>query len=131
MDKKFDKKIDLALGGGGARGLAHNGMISFDDFKKVELKIAKILEAERVENSEKLLKLKVSLGEEERQIIAGVGKAYSPEELIGKEIVIVANLEPRALMGIESNGMLLAADGEGTPILLTPDKEVLPGSIVK
>jgi methionine--tRNA ligase beta chain len=106
-------------------------MISFDDFKKVELKVAKILEAERVENSEKLLKLKVDLGEEERQIVAGIGKAYSPEELIGKEIVIVANLEPRALMGIESNGMLLAADGEGIPILLTPDREVSPGSIVK
>jgi len=107
-------------------------MISIEDFKKAELKIARILSAERVEGSEKLIKLRVSLGEEERQLVAGIGKAYEPEALIGKEIVIVANLEPRTLMGEESQGMLLAAlEEDGAPVLLVPDKEVAPGSSIR
>jgi methionine--tRNA ligase beta chain len=106
-------------------------MVNFEDFKKVELKIAKIIAAERVEGSEKLLKLIVSLGEEERQIVAGIGKQYSPDELPGKEIVVVANLEPRTLMDLESQGMLLAADDQGNPVLLTPEKEVPPGTGIR
>ena len=102
--------------------------IKFEDFQKVELKIAKVLEAGRVEGSDKLLKLKVSLGEEERQIIAGIGKSYEPDFLIGKEIAIVANLEPRMLMGLESQGMILAAKGEAGPVVLFPEKEVPPGA---
>jgi methionine--tRNA ligase beta chain len=104
-------------------------MINFEEFQKVELKVAKIISAERVEGSEKLLKLQVDLGEEKRQIIAGIGKAYEPENLIGREIAIVANLEPRVLMGLESQGMVLAAsDSDGRPVLLSPNKEVAPGS---
>src|SRR3989344_3403698 len=99
-------------------------MISYEDFKKIELKVAKILEAERVEGSEKLLKLKLSLGEEERQVIAGIGKNYDPKNLMGREIIIVTNLEPRKLMGLESNGMLLAADSLNGPVVLMPEKEV-------
>ena len=107
-------------------------MISIEDFKKAELKIAKILSAERVEGSEKLIKLKVSLGEEERQMVAGIGKAYEPESLIGKEIVVVANLEPRLLMGEESQGMLLAASGaDGAPVLLVPEREIEPGASIR
>ena len=106
-------------------------MISYDDFKKVELKVAKILTAEKIEGSDKLVRLEVSLGEGKRQIIAGVGKVYAPDQLVGREIVIVANLEPRILMGLESQGMLLAADEEGRPALLAPDREVPPGSMVK
>jgi len=107
-------------------------MISYDDFKKVELRVAKIITAERVEGSEKLLKLQVSLGElGGRQVLAGIGKTYEPEKLVGKEIIIVANLEPRSLMGFESQGMLLAADGEDGPVLLTVDQEVKPGSGIK
>lgn len=108
-------------------------MINFDDFKKVELKVAKVLEAERVEGSEKLLKLNVSLGEEKRQIIAGLGKAYLPEDLVNKSIVIVANLEPRTLMGLESQGMVLAASDDEAglgPVVLVADREISPGSIV-
>ncbi|KKW16239.1 MAG: Methionine-tRNA ligase [Parcubacteria group bacterium GW2011_GWA1_50_14] len=106
--------------------------MTYDDFKKIELRVAKVLAAERVEGSEKLIKLRVSLGEEERQVVAGIGKAYEPEQLIGKNIVIVANLEPRMLMGLESQGMLLAATNEaGEPIILVPDKEVSPGSGIK
>lgn len=106
-------------------------MIAFDQFKEVNLRVAKILAAERVKGSDKLLRLQVSLGEEERQIVAGIGKRYNPEELVGREIAIVANLEPRKLMGLESQGMLLAADTPDGPVLLQPDTEVLPGSVIK
>lgn len=103
--------------------------INFEEFKKIDLRIAKILEAERVEGSDKLLKLQVDLGAEQRQIIAGIGKSYEPESLIGSEIAIVANLEPRQLMGLESQGMLLATS-DGQPVLLRPEKEVLPGATI-
>ena len=106
-------------------------MINFEEFKKVELKVARVVEAERVEGSDKLLKLQVSLGEERRQILAGIGKKYSPESVIGKEIIIVANLEPRTLMGLESQGMLLAAGDESGPVLLVPDSEVSPGAEIR
>ncbi len=103
-------------------------MINIDDFKKVELKVAKILEAERVEGSEKLIKLQLELGDEKRQVLGGIGKYYTPEELVGRQIIIVANLEPRQMMGLESNGMLLAASDESGISLLMPDKEISSGS---
>jgi methionyl-tRNA synthetase len=105
-----------------------NENITFEDFKKINLKTAKILKAEKLENSEKLIKLEVDLGEEKRQIIAGIQKYYSPEDLIGRTIIIVANLEPKKLAGEESQGMLLAASVDGEPRLLMPDKETPPGS---
>ena len=105
-------------------------MITIDDFKKINLRVAKIISAERVEGSEKLLKLQVDIGEEQRQIVAGIGLAYNPEALIGKEIIVVVNLEPRLLMGVESQGMLLAA-GNNNPILLRPDEDVPPGSPIR
>lgn len=107
-------------------------MITFDDFKKVELKTARIQSAERVKGSEKLLKLMVSVGNENRQIIAGIGKQYEPDLLIGKTIVIVANLEPRTLMGLESQGMLLAASNESEgPVLLTTLGDIVSGSEIR
>jgi len=106
-------------------------MVNFEEFKKIELKVAKIISAEEVEGSEKLLKLKVSLGEEERQILAGIAKKYSSQDLEGREIILVANLEPRNLMGFESQGMLLAADDEGGPVLLQPEKDVPPGTKIR
>ena len=105
-------------------------MITYDDFKKVELKVVRVLRAERIEGSEKLVRLAVDVGGEERQIIAGIGKRYTPEELVGKHIVIVANLEPRSLMGLESNGMVLAASGEDGPIILIPERGVSPGAVI-
>lgn len=106
-------------------------MINYDEFSKIELRAGKVLSAERVEGSEKLLKLEIDLGSEKRQIIGGIGKVYQPEDLIGKEIIIVANLEPRKLMGLESQGMLLAAhDENGAPVLLMPDRPVQPGSAI-
>jgi methionyl-tRNA synthetase len=105
-------------------------MVKFEQFKEIELKVAKVLEAERVDGSDKLLKLKIDLGEENpRQLVAGIGKVYSPEEVVGREIIVVANLEPRLLMGLESQGMLLAAN-DGGPVLLRPDREVPPGSAI-
>ncbi len=105
-------------------------MISYDDFKKVELRAVKIIAAEKVEGSAKLLKLEVDSGAEKRQIVAGIGRRYAPEALIGKQIIIVANLAPRSLMGVESKGMLLAADGPDGPVLLVPDGEVAPGAVI-
>lgn len=106
-------------------------MITYDDFIKVELKIAKVVEAEEVVGAEKLLKLKIDLGGEKRQIVAGIKKSYHAKVLIGREIVVVVNLEPRMVMGIESNGMLLATSDDSGPVLLRPDKDVLPGSRIK
>lgn len=106
-------------------------MISLADFKKVEMKTARVLEVARVEGSEKLLKLKIDLGSETRQIISGIGRQYEPENLTGKMIVIVSNLEPRSLMGLESQGMIVAAGDALTVSLLTPDREISPGSEVR
>ena len=106
-------------------------MLTFDEFKKVELKVARITEAEEVAGAEKLLKLQIDLGGEKRQIVAGIKKSYQAGDLIGREIVVVVNLEPRMVMGIESNGMLLAASDDTGPVLLRPDKDVPPGSVIK
>lgn len=105
--------------------------ITIDEFQKIQLKTAKVLSAERVPKSEKLLKLQVSLGSEQRQIVAGIGKKYEPEALIGKTIVIVANLKPAKLMGIESQGMVLAAGDSEVRGLATILEEVDPGTKVK
>lgn len=106
--------------------------ITYDDFKKLDLRVAKILEAVRIEGSDKLVKLQIDVGElGERQLIAGIGKVYEPEVLVGKQIVLVANLEPKKLMGLESNGMLLAASGENGPVLLCPELEVANGASIK
>ena len=105
--------------------------ITIDEFMKIQLKTAKIISAERVPKSEKLLKLQVSLGNEQRQIVAGIGKKYEPESLVGKTIVIVANLKPAKLMGIESQGMVLAAGDSEVRGLATILEEVDPGTKVK
>ena len=108
-------------------------MITYDDFKKLDVRIGKIVEAEKIEESEKLVKLTIDLGEQEpRQIIAGIALAYpDTQELIGKEVPVLINLEPKKLLGYESQGMILAADKEGIPTLLHPAQETPPGSIVK
>ena len=105
--------------------------ITIDEFTKIQLKTAKVLSAERVPKSEKLIKLHVSVGTEQRQIVAGIGKKYEPDALVGKTIVIVANLKPAKLMGIESQGMVLAAGDADVRGLLTVLEEVDPGTKVK
>jgi methionyl-tRNA synthetase len=112
-------------------GSTTTAQITIDDFMKIQLKTAKILSAERVPKSEKLLKLQVSVGNEQRQIVAGIGKRYEPESLIGKTIVIVANLKPAKLMGIESQGMVLAAGDSEVRGLATFLEDVEPGTKVK
>jgi methionyl-tRNA synthetase len=114
-----------------APAAAQPAQIGIDDFMKIQLKAAKVLAAERVPKSEKLLKLQVSLGSEQRQIVAGIGKKYEPETLIGKTIVIVANLKPAKLMGIESQGMVLAAGDSEVRGLATFIEDVEPGTKVK
>lgn len=106
-------------------------MISFEEFKKIELKVGKIEKAEKIKGSEKLLKLTIDLGQEKREIVAGIAKEYSPESLKEKEVIIVTNLEPKKIMGIESQGMLLAANFEGKPVLIVPEKRVPPGTKVQ
>ena len=99
---------------------------------KVELRTAKVLEAEAVPKSKKLLKLRVDVGTEHRTLVAGIAEAYEPESLVGKTVVIVFNLKPAKLMGIESNGMILAASAEGgKPVLIAFDGEIAPGSRIK
>lgn len=105
--------------------------ITIDDFLKIQLKTATVLSAERVPNSEKLIKLQVDLGTEKRQIVAGIGKKYEPNTLLGKRIVIVANLQPRKLMGLESQGMVLAAGEANVEGLITVLEDVAPGVKVK
>ena len=104
--------------------------MTIDEFKDADLRVGEITAAERVEGSEKLLKLKVDLGEEEaRQILSGIARHYAPEDLIGKKVVVIANLEPRMLMGHESRGMLLAAHGDDeSPVLLLPAADVPSGA---
>ena len=96
--------------------------MSFDDFLKVELRVARVTSAEAIPKSKKLLKVTVEVGGAERTLVAGIARAYEPESLVGRSVVIVANLEKAKLMGVESNGMILAATApEGKPVLLTVD----------
>lgn len=105
--------------------------ITIDDFLKVDLRIANIVAAEPVENATKLLKLTVEIGGAERTILAGIAEMYQPDELVGRQVAVVANLQPRKMRGIESQGMLLAADVEGQAILLHPETKVPSGSRVR
>lgn len=104
--------------------------ISFEDFKKLEIRVGKILAAEKLEGSEKLLKLEVDFATEKRQILAGIAKFYTPEQLIGKLCPFAFNLAEKEMAGTKSQGMILCADG-GEPVLLHPDKEIPAGSIIK
>jgi methionine--tRNA ligase beta chain len=106
-------------------------VINFDDFRKLDIRIGKIISAEKVEGTEKLLRLEIDLGTEQRQIVAGIAESYLPDQIVGKEVPLLVNLEPRKIRGIESQGMILAVDVEGKPILLHPEREVPPGSLVR
>ena len=111
---------------------AEDTSISIDDFMKVDLRVAKVLEAEVVPKSKKLLKLKVDTGSDQRSIVAGIAEAYQPEQLVGRTVVIVANMQPAKLMGVESNGMVLAASPEGgKPTLIGCDDSSVPGTRVR
>jgi len=107
-------------------------MLTIDDFRRLELRVATILSAEPHPNADRLLVLKIDLGGEHRQLVAGIQAHYAPETLVGKQIVVVVNLEPAMLRGVESQGMLLAAsDDEGRLAVVTPEKPVANGATVK
>ena len=103
-------------------------MINFDDFKKLEMRVGKINTAAKVEKSDKLLVLEVDMGEEKRQIVSGIAEFYQPEDLIGMLVVVLVNLEPRKIMGLQSEGMILAAEQGDEVALITPGKEIAPGA---
>jgi methionine--tRNA ligase beta chain len=106
-------------------------MIPYEDFKKLDIRIGTIVSAEKIEGTDKLLKLEIDLGGERRQLVAGIAEVFDPGQVIGKQIPVLLNLEPRSIRGIVSQGMILAADVDGNPALLHPDREVPPGSIVR
>ncbi len=110
-----------------------NAKITIDDFAKVELRVGVVKTAERVQGADKLLKLMVDIGDEVRQVLAGIALAYAPEELVGRKVVVVVNLAPRKMRGVESNGMLLAASAgaDGKPVLCTFAEDIPAGAKVK
>ncbi|MDD5428378.1 MAG: hypothetical protein PHI58_03965 [Candidatus Omnitrophica bacterium] len=106
-------------------------MATYEEFRKIELKIAKIKEVNDHPNADKLYVIIVEVGDKTKQIVAGIKNSYKKEDLIGREVVLVDNLDPAVLRGVESNGMLLAASDEKGLSIVTPDREVVTGSIVK
>jgi methionyl-tRNA synthetase len=126
-----------ATAAGGAASAAAvapaNAKITIDDFAKVELRVGVVKTAERIQGADKLLKLTVDIGDEVRQVLAGIALAYTPEELVGRKVVIVVNLAPRKMRGVESNGMLLAASAgtDGKPVLCTFAEDIPAGAKVK
>ncbi len=104
---------------------------TIDDVMKLGLRIATVRQAEAVEGSEKLLMLQIDLGTEQRQIVSGIAKQYAPDDMIGKQVVLVGDLEPRTIFGIESQGMLLCAEGETGPVLLAPSLPVTSGASIR
>lgn len=103
-------------------------MITFDHFKQIELKVAQVIDCKKVEGADKLLQIEIDLGEERRTIVAGVAKWYNVDEMIGKKIIVVVNLQPAKIRGIESNGMLLAAQSGNSLSLITVDKDIAAGA---
>lgn len=107
-------------------------MITIDDFKKLDIVVGTIESVEEIEGSEKLYKFAVNIGAETRQILGGLKSSYLPDELLNKQVLILENLEPRKLMGLESQGMILAAsDSDGKPIIVQPSKPVVNGTIIR
>ncbi len=125
MEKLMIERIRKAEGG------EMETEISLEDFKKLDLRIGKIIKAERVKKSKKLMKLEIDVGDEVRQIVAGISEDYSPEEIEGKLVPVLVNMKPAKLMGVESRGMILAADVDGKPVLLHPDKDVPAGAGIR
>ena len=106
-------------------------MVSFEDFKKIEIKIGTIIKVEKIAGSDKLLKLRIDLGKEKRQVVAGLAAFYEPDYLVGRQVPLIVNLESKVFLGQESQGMILAADNNGQPILIFPEKEVPAGSVIR
>ncbi len=106
-------------------------LISFEEFKRFDLRIGKVLRAEKIEKSKKLMRLEIDIGDEVRQVVAGIAEDYTPEDVVGRLLPVLVNMKPAKLMGVESKGMILAADVGGKPVLLSPDRDVEPGSKIR
>ncbi|MBI4496150.1 MAG: methionine--tRNA ligase [Deltaproteobacteria bacterium] len=128
--RKGEALFPRVEGGTREEGMETAPLISMEEFQKLDLRVGKVLAAEPIRKSDRLLKLSVDIGEE-RTVVAGIARYYRPEELVGRRVIVVANLQPAKLMGVESQGMVLAADGEDGVILATFDQEVKVGSKVR
>jgi len=107
-------------------------IIPLEDFKKLDIRMGKVISAEPIEGADKLLKLVFDMGDEYRQVLAGIAQfVENPHDLVGKEMPVLVNLEPRRMKGLDSNGMILAANVDGKPVLLLPEENVPPGSVVR
>ncbi|CAG0955714.1 partial glutamyl-Q tRNA(Asp) synthetase, partial [Methanosarcinales archaeon] len=132
MEAILDKRIKIAM----SKEKKHEEEakeekteITYEEFQKLDIRVGKVLSAEPIKGSDKLLKLEVDIGEK-RQIVAGIAKSHDPSELVGRQVVVMANMKPAKLFGVESRGMVLAADVEGA-VLLMPEKEVKEGTRVR
>jgi methionyl-tRNA synthetase len=137
-DEQIQKQLDKltaqasANEGAGEKLEPIKPTITFDDFSKLDLRVGTIVEAQKVKKADKLLQLFVDIGLEKRTILSGIAQHFSPEDLIGKQAVVVTNLAPRKMRGVESNGMLLMAENaEGELVFVSPEKDFLPGAIVR
>lgn len=106
-------------------------MVTYDDFAKLDIRVAKIIEVEKIPGKSKIIKGVIDLGEEKRQVIIGGAEYYQPEELVNKKVIVISNLEPRKIAGVESNAMLLAADLNDKPFWLTVNEDVPLGTKIK
>jgi len=132
LDDVFRERIAaIEAKKGGKTGEEKMEVIKFEEFKRLDIRVGVVLEAEGIKGSDKLLRLKVDIGSENRQIVAGIAKTHRPEDLVGRRIVVLANLEPAKLFGVESRGMLLAADLKDAAVLLGPEKDVPPGTKIR
>jgi methionyl-tRNA synthetase len=130
-DQSAPGRLPATSGAASGSGVAPTAPIAIEDFARVDLRVAEVLAAEAVPKSDKLLKLTLALGAERRTVVAGIAGHYAPSDLVGKHVVVVANLAPRKLRGIESQGMVLAGEADGRLAVLIPDRELPPGSKVK
>ena len=131
-DKAIEDQIKkLKLNDENDKIMPQKNIIEFDDFTKVDLRVGTVTEAENIPKSDKLLKLKVDTGLDQRTILSGISKYYSPDEIINKKVMVLINLKPRKMMGFESEGMLLLADdGDGNLSLMQPDSDISDGAVV-
>jgi methionyl-tRNA synthetase len=125
-----EKKPDQAAAAEKPPAVSTEGLVDISEFGRIELRVAQVLEAERVQGADRLLRLQIDLGEEKRQIVAGIAEFYPPEEIVGKKVIVVTNLKPTTIRGIESRGMLLAAKKGSNLAVVTPDRDLPPGAKV-
>ena len=133
LEKDKDNEKDKAIVNGtndiSKKEIDKDEYISFDEFKKIKLKVAKVVAAQKVKGADKLLKLSLEVGNSTRNVISGIANYYQPEDIIGKSVIIVANLKPVKIRGEMSEGMILAADNGNDLVLVTPDKEIISGTM--